>query len=89
MQKTLVPYGSWKSEITSDVVVADSVSFSEVRLDGDVIYWLEARPKEGGRSIVVRRRIGETKKTDLTLTPFNVRTRVHEYGGGAWLVCIS
>ena len=86
MQKTLAPYGSWKSEITSDVVVADAVSFSEVRLHADVIYWLEGRPKEGGRCVVVRRRIGEARRTDLNLPPFNVRTRVHEYGGGAWLV---
>ncbi|HEX5226658.1 MAG TPA: prolyl oligopeptidase family serine peptidase [Bryobacteraceae bacterium] len=74
------PYGSWKSPITSDLIVAKSIGLSEVRLDGDDVYWLESRPEEAGRSVVVRN--GE----DLTPTPFNVRTRVHEYGGGAWTV---
>ena len=74
------PYGSWKSPITSDLIVAKSIGLSEVRLDGDHTYWLESRPEEGGRSVVLRD--GE----DLTPAPFNVRTRVHEYGGGAWTV---
>jgi dipeptidyl aminopeptidase/acylaminoacyl peptidase len=73
-------YGSWKSPITSDLIVAKSIGLSEVRLDGDGIYWLESRPEEGGRSVVVRD--GE----DVTPKPFDVRTRVHEYGGGAWIV---
>lgn len=74
------PYGSWKSPITSDLIVAKSIGLSEVRLDGDDIYWLESRPEEGGRNVVVRN--GE----EVTAKPFNVRTRVHEYGGGAWTV---
>lgn len=73
-------YGSWKSPITSDLIVAKSIGLSEVRLDGNDTYWLESRPEEGGRSVVVRD--GE----DVTLAPFDVRTRVHEYGGGAWTV---
>jgi dipeptidyl aminopeptidase/acylaminoacyl peptidase len=75
------PYGSWKSPITSDLIVAKSIGLAEPRLDGDDAYWLEGRPEEGGRNVVVRN--GE----DLTPPPFNVRTRVHEYGGGAWTVC--
>jgi dipeptidyl aminopeptidase/acylaminoacyl peptidase len=86
MPKAVVPYGSWKSEISSDLVVADAVSLSEVRLADGAIYWLEGRPKEGGRSVVIRRRTGEAQQTDLNPPPFNVRTRVHEYGGGAWTV---
>ena len=78
-------YGSWKSPITSDLIVAQSISLAEVRLDGPHIYWLEGRPQEQGRFVVVRR--GDDGKTiDLTPHPFNVRTRVHEYGGGAWMV---
>ena len=79
------PYGSWRSPITSDVIVAESIGIGEIRLDGDDIYWTEMRPSEGGRNVVVRRRPdGET--TDVTPQPFNVRTRVHEYGGGAFIV---
>ena len=74
------PYGSWKSPITSELIVAKSIGLSEVRLDGNDAYWLESRPEEGGRNVVVR------DGTDLTPPPFNVRTRVHEYGGGAWTV---
>lgn len=74
------PYGFWKSPITSDRIVAKSIGLSEPRLDGNDVYWLESRPEEGGRNVVLRN--GE----DVTPTPFNVRSRVHEYGGGAWTV---
>jgi len=76
------PYGSWLSPITSDLIVAQAVGLSEVRFDGDEIYWLESRPQEAGRSVVVSQRTGK----DVLPVPFNARTRVHEYGGGAWTV---
>lgn len=80
------PYGSWKSPITSDLIVAQSIGLSEVRFDGDDIYWLESRPQEGGRYVVVRYVAWNSSTEDVTLQEFNVRTRVHEYGGGAWTV---
>jgi len=73
------PFGSWKSPITSDLIVAQSIALSEIRLDGGKPYWLERRPHEEGRSVVVSGR-------DLVPPPYDVRTRVHEYGGGAWTV---
>ena len=79
------PYGSWQSPITSDLIVSQSISLSEVRLDGADIYWIEMRPHEGGRNVVVRRTAGGTNE-DITPAPWNVRDRVHEYGGGAWFV---
>jgi dipeptidyl aminopeptidase/acylaminoacyl peptidase len=78
----IAPYGSWRSPITSDLIVAQSIGLAEIRLDGDDIYWLEARPQEDGRHVVVSHRAGK----DISPRPFNVRTRVHEYGGGAWTV---
>src|SRR6516164_9587875 len=81
----VAPYGSWKSPITSDLIVAQSISLSDVRLDGGGIYWLEGRPQEQGRSVVVRGGEGG-QATDTTPQPYNARTRVHEYGGGAWTV---
>jgi dipeptidyl aminopeptidase/acylaminoacyl peptidase len=75
----IAPCGSWKSPITSDLIVAQSIVLSEIRLDGGQPYWLERRPHEAGRSVVVSRR-------DLLPPPFDVRTRAHEYGGGAWTV---
>ncbi|MEN3378523.1 MAG: hypothetical protein V7604_3878, partial [Hyphomicrobiales bacterium] len=86
MPSKIAPYGSWKSPITSELIVAQSVSLTDVRLDGGNIYWLEGRPQEQGRNVIVRAgAAGETPR-DLTPAPFNVRTRVHEYGGGAWLI---
>jgi hypothetical protein len=75
------PYGFWKSPITSDLIVAKSIGLSEVWIDGADIYWLELRPEEAGRGVVVRYGSG-----DVNAAPFNVRTRVHEYGGGAGTV---
>jgi dipeptidyl aminopeptidase/acylaminoacyl peptidase len=79
-------YGAWKSPITSDLIVAQAITLPEVRLDNGAIYWLEGRPQERGRAVVVRAGAGRGDDVDVTPAPFNVRTRVHEYGGGAWLV---
>jgi hypothetical protein len=81
----IAPYGSWRSPITSDLIVSQSIGLSEARFDGDAVYWLEARPQEQGRNVVVR--LGADGKTsDVVPPPFSARTRVHEYGGGAWTV---
>ena len=79
------PYGSWKSPITSDLIVAQSIALSDVRLDGGHVYWLEGRPQERGRSVVVRAE-ADGRQIDITPAPYNARTRVHEYGGGSWTV---
>jgi dipeptidyl aminopeptidase/acylaminoacyl peptidase len=80
------PYGSWLSPITSDLIVAQSVALAEVRLDGEYIYWLEGRPQEQGRLVIVRAERGGGNAMDMTPKPYSARTRVHEYGGGAWTV---
>jgi dipeptidyl aminopeptidase/acylaminoacyl peptidase len=81
----VAPFGSWKSPITSDLIVAGTISLGQIMLDGDHIYWSEMRPTEAGRNVVVRR-TPDNQITDITPAPFNVRTRVHEYGGGAFVV---
>ena len=82
---TTAPYGSWRSPITPDLIVAGATSLGQVAWDGPDLYWVEMRPDEGGRMVVVRRSAsGEID--DITPKPFSVRTRVHEYGGGAFLV---
>lgn len=78
-------YGSWKSPITSDVIVSESVRLGQLTLDGDDIYWIEMRPAEGGRNVIVRWTPGRGA-TEITPSPYNARTRVHEYGGGDFLV---
>ena len=77
-----LPYGAWRSPITSDLIVAEAIGLSEVRIDGDDVYWIESRPSDGGRSVLVRRTLpGEI--ADITPPPFSARALVHEYGGGA------
>src|SRR5271170_5910304 len=84
-QTKIAPYGSWKSPITSDLIVAQITMLSDVRLDGDDIYWLEGRPQEQGRNVIVRAG-PDGAAGDITPASFNVRTRAHEYGGGSWSV---
>lgn len=83
--QTRASYGSWKSPISSDLIVSGSIGLSSCCFDGDEIYWLESRPSEGGRYVIVNYS-GDGVKQDVTPQPFNVRSRVHEYGGGAFLV---
>ena len=83
-QKTAA-YGSWKSPITADLV-AQSITLSEARFDGEHVYWLEGRPQELGRLVVVRAGTVNGHSTDVTPKPYNARTRVHEYGGASWTV---
>jgi dipeptidyl aminopeptidase/acylaminoacyl peptidase len=82
---TTAPYGSWTSPITADLIVSGSIGLSEVALDGEDIYWVEMRPSEGGRMVVVKR-TPDGEIADVIPEPFSTRTRVHEYGGGAYLV---
>ena len=81
----IAPYGSWESPITSDAIVAGTIGLGGARFDGNDIYWLEMRPQEGGRSVIVRR-TANGRVEDLTPPPYNARSRVHEYGGGAYTV---
>lgn len=80
--RTIAPYGSWESPFSIDKVIEGTVPLREPGSDGTTIYWLEGRPSEGGRSTLIRYENGE--RTELTPNPFDVRSRVHEYGGGAW-----
>jgi dipeptidyl aminopeptidase/acylaminoacyl peptidase len=83
VESKTAPYGSWKSPITSDLIVGASIGLSEVRIDGGVVYWLEQRPQEQGREVVVRSD-GYNSHQEIIPQTLNVRSRVHEYGGGAW-----
>ena len=85
MSKNILPYGSWKSPITSDLIASESVSLDQVHIHNDAIFWLERRPEESGRSVIVR--YSNNAKEDVFPQPFNARSRVHEYGGGVYCVC--
>ncbi|HLF70953.1 MAG TPA: S9 family peptidase [Dehalococcoidia bacterium] len=79
------PYGSWKSPISADLIVGGSIGIGQATVHGDDVFWLEVRPKEGGRSVIVRRG-PDGSAVDLNPAPLNARTRVHEYGGGDYVV---
>ena len=81
------PFGTWPSPIEAAAVAAGSVPLSSLMLGGDDgmdLYWLEGRAAEAGRNAL--QRLHGEQIDELTPAPFNVRTRVHEYGGGAYTV---
>mmetsp|Transcript_46259 Transcript_46259/g.145094 ORF Transcript_46259/g.145094 Transcript_46259/m.145094 type:complete len:808 (-) Transcript_46259:108-2531(-) len=79
-----VPYGEWESPITSKDITDGTVGLGSPTFDGEELYWLESRPNEGGRQVIVKMEGGQP--VDLTPPSFNVRSRVHEYGGGDFIV---
>ncbi len=84
MQK-LAPYGSWRSPISSDMIASQTIGLEQIVLDGSDVYWIESRAAEGGRYVIVKKSpVKEIE--DITPAPFNARTRVYEYGGGAYTV---
>ncbi len=80
-----IPYGAWPSPISARSVVAGVVGFSELTSAAGMRFWLESRPEENGRSVLVRCD-ADGLQQDVTPAPCNVRSRVHEYGGGAYTV---
>jgi dipeptidyl aminopeptidase/acylaminoacyl peptidase len=80
---TSAPFGTWRSPISAQLISAGATGLSGLASNQHDLFWLEARPLEGGRSVLLRHREGESE--ELTPAPFNVRSRVHEYGGGAFL----
>lgn len=79
------PYGSWLSPINAASTVAGSRGLHTLQSDEGYIYWVEARPEEGGRNTIMRWRAGGEIEEVLPAA-FNARTRIHEYGGRAILV---
>jgi dipeptidyl aminopeptidase/acylaminoacyl peptidase len=83
MTRAIAPYGAWVSPVSVELMTEAAIGLSGLRVDGHDLYWLEARPRENGRTVLCRRRAGGGIE-DLTPPPFNVGSRVHEYGGGAY-----
>jgi dipeptidyl aminopeptidase/acylaminoacyl peptidase len=78
-------HGAWTSPITADLIAGTTIGLAQPIVDGDAIYWLEMRPLEKGRNVVVRYHTDGTCQ-EVTPAPLNVRSRVHEYGGAAYTV---
>jgi dipeptidyl aminopeptidase/acylaminoacyl peptidase len=82
---TSTPYGTWASPVSARSVAASAVRLGGVAIDGDDIYWMEGRPEQGGRQVIVTRG-ADGRASDVTGETVNVRTRVNEYGGAAYVV---
>lgn len=81
---SIAPYGSWRSPIAAAVVAEAGRRLAAPKLaDDGAVWWGEGRPAEGGRVVLVRQPAGAGPE-DVTPEGMNARTRVHEYGGGAW-----
>ena len=77
--------GEWHSPISAEMLSGGSVRLGDIAIENETVYWIESCPTEQGRNSIFRKKPGETPK-NLLDTPFNVRSRVHEYGGGAMLI---
>jgi dipeptidyl aminopeptidase/acylaminoacyl peptidase len=78
------PFGAWASPITAASLAEGAVGLADLRVANGQLYWLESRPSEGGRLVVMTREGGQIRQ--LTPERFNARTRVHEYGGAPYVV---
>jgi len=85
MTTTTAPYGTWRSPIGADLLATAGVSLGHLQVEGETTYWVEGRPLEQGRYVIVKR-TGDGQITDVTPAGYNARTLVHEYGGGMYLV---
>jgi dipeptidyl aminopeptidase/acylaminoacyl peptidase len=83
--KKEAPFGTWTSPITAEMVARAGTSLSGAWLSQGSAWFLEGRPLEGGRVVLMRAAPGDGP-ADVTPAGFNVRTMVHEYGGGAYCV---
>jgi dipeptidyl aminopeptidase/acylaminoacyl peptidase len=82
---SIAPFGSWKSPISTELLTSSGIGFSELHFSKGNLYWLESRPAEAGRIVIVRCSPYGTP-SDAIPQGLNARTRVHEYGGGVYFV---
>jgi len=78
--------GTWPSPVSAARVAAGSKPLASLRIDGARIHWLQGLPEENGRVAAMVSTPGASPPRLLTAAPLNVRTRVHEYGEGAYAV---
>ncbi|MFI1375416.1 prolyl oligopeptidase family serine peptidase [Streptomyces longwoodensis] len=79
----ILPYGAWPSPVDAATAAAHDGRPEYVGFVGDEVWWTAPRPAEGGRRTLVRRRADGAEETVLP-APWNVRSRVMEYGGRPW-----
>jgi dipeptidyl aminopeptidase/acylaminoacyl peptidase len=84
MKPRRASFGSWASPFTAAQVATAGTRIYQPRRSGDLVNWLEMRPEEGGRTVLMQDLRG--RRSELTPPPYSLRSRVHEYGGGSYCV---
>ena len=92
-KKKVAPFGSWASPIKAELIAEGNVRVEQIQIDKKQVYWVENRPSEEGRNVIVTQD-SKDKVFDVIPSSYNARTRVHEYGGGSFavkdkIVCFS
>ena len=82
-EPTIAPYGSWQSPISPERLAAGTLRLGAAAWVDGTPAWLEGRPTEGGRNVLMAK-LADGQIAELTPAPANVRSRAHEYGGGAF-----
>jgi dipeptidyl aminopeptidase/acylaminoacyl peptidase len=85
MPRNVLPHGSWPSPISPAELVRSGGVPADPRSDGEDVYFLHTREESGGR-VILSRRAADGTTVDVSPEWMSVRSRVHEYGGGAWTV---
>ncbi|MGI9372707.1 MAG: S9 family peptidase [Hyphomicrobiales bacterium] len=85
VQKQIKPFGTWPSPISPELVAGQSIRFGLVRAHNNAVYWTEGRPSEGGRGVIMRTS-PDGGVEELLPNPYSARSKVHEYGGGEFMV---
>src|SRR3954453_20672671 len=86
MEPRVAPYGSWSSPITAESIARGSVTLTEPEVAANAVWWVEGRPLDGGRQVIVRAELDGSGRADVFGPGFRARARVHEYGGGVYCV---
>ena len=81
-----LPFGSWPSTISAQEVAAGTKPLGGACFFADKLIVQEGRPAEGGRITLMEYGTDGTPGAELIAAPFNVRSRVHEYGGSSWML---
>ncbi len=85
MTATIAPFGSWDSPVGAAAVAGATLKLGQIAVVGRHLFWTEGRPQEQGRNVIVGAGADDGIR-DLIAAPWNARSRVHEYGGGAFAV---
>ncbi|MGZ4131758.1 MAG: S9 family peptidase [Actinomycetota bacterium] len=84
-ERRVAPYGTWSSPISAELVATAGISLGQVAFDRGLVYWNELHPTEDARTTLCRAD-AFSSAAEVLPAPFSIRTKVHEYGGGAWTV---